>query len=986
MFKRMTCLMLVVLVLGLAHRGWGATKIIIVTNNPADEASYTPFLRNLLGNDITVEAEDDKYIDPLSTAAKADLNAADLIIVSRRTSSGKFVTGIPFWNGLAVPLVLHSSFLIGDDRWRWMPGGTQNVDVTRVGVVDGNDPVFDGVTITGGQVEISSTVLAGVDVSNQNSVGNGTKIATPAGSDKVMIARWAAGIEYYPGSGHIAGGPRLFFGMRTDEFLPFINDNGKKMLGNAILSILGRLGSAPTASDPKPANAQMDVARDTLLSWTPGIVDGKHDVYFGTVSQSVNDASRANPQGVLAGQNVSGNEYDPAGLLEFGRTYYWRVDEVNAVNLNISKGDVWSFTVEPYVYPIKNIVATASSAEVGMGPENTVNGSGLNANDQHSTELKDMWLSAGVQPNWIQFAFDKVYKLRELWVWNSNQVIEKVVGFGARSVTIEYSVDGSTWTPLAGVPEFAKATGAATYAHNTTISFGGVSAKYVKLSINSSWAGVPQASLSEVRFFYVPVQAREPVPADAATGVDPSTVLSWRAGREAAVHELYFSPDRQAVADGIALVGRPSGASYAPSPLELGTTYYWKVVEVNEAAGPSAWESDVWGFSTRPLSVIDDFEGYTNDSPNRVFQTWIDGLGFSKDEFFPNGNAGNGTGALVGYDPAGGNIMETAIIHGGKQAMPVEYNNVNQPYYSEVERTWPTPQDWTANGADTLVLYVRGNPVRFSQTSSDTITMSAAGTDIWNTADELRFASKRLNGNGTILVKVNGIENTNAWVKAGVMIRESLDPGSRFAAVYGTPGNGVHFQARAVTAGAATSDSAVSTTEQTALKAPVWIKLERSGNSFSGFYSTDGVKWTAMSWNPQTVNMTGNIYVGLAISSHVVGVPATAEFSAISMTGGVTGAWEVADIGVTHPGNDPSSLYVVVQDSAGKVKVVSHPDPAATNVASWQEWRISLSDFSGVNMAGVKKLSIGVGNRASPKVGGAGMLYIDDILVGHPAP
>ena len=202
MFKRMTCLMLVVLVLGLAHRGWGTTKIIIVTNTPADEASYTPFLRNLLGNDITVEALKDKYIDPLSAAAKADLNVADLIIVSRRTSSGKFVADIKFWNELAAPVLLHSSFLIGADRWRWLPGSTQNVDVTRVGVVDGNDLVFDGVTITGGQVEISSTILAGVDVSDQDSVGNGTKIATPGGSNRVMIARWAAGTEYYPGSGN----------------------------------------------------------------------------------------------------------------------------------------------------------------------------------------------------------------------------------------------------------------------------------------------------------------------------------------------------------------------------------------------------------------------------------------------------------------------------------------------------------------------------------------------------------------------------------------------------------------------------------------------------------------------------------------------------------------------------------------------------------------------------------------------------------------
>ena len=140
-----------------------------------------------------------------------------------------------------------------------------------------------------------------------------------------------------------------------------------------------------------------------------------------------------------------------------------------------------------------------------------------------------------------------------------------------------------------------------------------------------------------------------------------------------------------------------------------------------------------------------------------------------------------------------------------------------------------------------------------------------------------------------------------------------------------------------------------------------------------------------MSWNPQTVNMTGNVYVGLAVSSHVAGVAAAAEFAAIATSGSVTGTWQVVEIGVTHPGNDPSPLYVAVQDGAGKVKVVSHPDPAATTITSWQEWRIALSDFSGVNLAGVKKLIIGVGNRTSPKAGGTGMVYLDDILAGHPA-
>ncbi len=368
MGKRAAYLLFLMSILGLTSPGWATTKIIIVTNDPGTEASYTPFLKNLLGNDITVEALKDKYIDPLSAGAKADLSAANLVIVSRKTSSGKFVANIKFWNDLPVPVLLHSSFLIGADRWRWLPGSTGNMDIMTVGVVDASDSVFDGVTVTNNQVQLCSTPMAGLDLSDQDSVGNGTKIATPAGSNRVLIARWAAGTEYYPGSGQVAGGPRLFFGMRTHEFIPVLNESGKKMLGNAILSLLGLLGPAPKVSDPKPAQAQTDVAQDIVLSWTPGIAGATHDVYFGTVSQSVSDASRANPQGVLAGQNVSGNEYDPAGLLKFGQTYYWRVDEVNGVSPKISKGDVWSFTVEPYTYPLKNVTATASGSQPGMGP------------------------------------------------------------------------------------------------------------------------------------------------------------------------------------------------------------------------------------------------------------------------------------------------------------------------------------------------------------------------------------------------------------------------------------------------------------------------------------------------------------------------------------------------------------------------------------------------------------------------------------------
>jgi len=83
----------------------------------------------------------------------------------------------------------------------------------------------------------------------------------------------------------------------------------------------------------------------------------------------------------------------------------------------------------------------------------------LDDDDLHSTVDTDMWLSAedGPQPTWIQYEFDKAYKLHEMWVWNHNTGFEYVLGFGLKDVTVKYSTNGTDWTELAGVPEFAQA-------------------------------------------------------------------------------------------------------------------------------------------------------------------------------------------------------------------------------------------------------------------------------------------------------------------------------------------------------------------------------------------------------------------------------------------------------------------------------------------------------------------------------------------------
>ncbi|MCH7556076.1 MAG: hypothetical protein IIB56_01320 [Planctomycetes bacterium] len=453
-----------------------------------------------------------------------------------------------------------------------------------------------------------------------------------------------------------------------------------------------------SASNSSPANKATDVPRDVVLSWTPGEfaapTDG-HKVYFGDNFNDVNDA--------IGGVAQGANSYTPAQRLDFGTTYYWRVDEVNAPPTSQIefKGNVWQFTTEPIAYAIENITATASSSEANKGPENTINGSGLDANDLHSIEPTDMWLS-GSEPNaWIEYELDKVYKLHQMWVWNSNDSLESVIGFGFKDVAIEYSVNGTDYTTLGTTHEFARAPGAVDYAHNTTIDFGGVTAKYVRLITNNNWGDLlDQYGLSEVRFFSIPVFAREPSPDSGATDVAVDVTLGFRAGREAVTHDVYLSTDEQAVIDGNVPVTTVTETNYGPLSLDLDTTYYWKINEVNEAETPTTWQGDIWNFTTHEFLVVDGFEDYNDYPPDEIWSTWVDGYGVPAN------------GATVGYPNPDWNqdehYVETTIVHGDSQAMPFFYSNTGGAAYSEGERTFAVPQDWTKAGVQTLTLWFHG--------------------------------------------------------------------------------------------------------------------------------------------------------------------------------------------------------------------------------------------------------------------------------------
>jgi hypothetical protein len=723
--------------------------------------------------------------------------------------------------------------------------------------------------------------------------------------------------------------------------------------------------------NPNPGNHATDVPVDTLLAWNAGSFAASHDVYFGASLADVNSASRAKPAGLLASQGQNGTTFDPPGSLAYGQTYYWRIDEVNkAPDGTIYKGEVWSFTAEPYGYPITKLTATASTAQNGMGPEKTIDGSGLTG-DTHGSDPMTMWMSTGAQPNWIQYQFDKAYKLNDLKVWNSNQPVEGYLGFGAKKVTVEYSADGTTWKALDNVPDFGRGTGLPGYAANTTVKFGGVTAKYVKLTINTTWGGMsPMTGLSEVQFSYVPVQAFAPQPATGATGLGVSTTLSWRSGREAASHKVFFGTDQAAVTNGTASAKTLTSHTFDPGALAYGTTYYWKVDEVNTVTYPG----DVWKFTTQEFVAVDDFESY-DDLNNRIYDTWIDGMTDSK------------SGSVVGYLTAP--FAEQTILHGGLQAMPLAYDNTKSPFYSEATRDLGTPQDWTGNGATHMNVWFRGYPAVAGVAVTETtgkMTLTGGGTDIWNNSDDFTFAYKTLTGDGSIVARVVSIgAGTNTWAKGGVMVRDSLNGGSTFldmvmtANTDGAAGNGASVQYRLTTNGACANTDA-----STLLKLPYWVKIQRTGDSVTGYVSSNGTTWTMMGTS-QTIAMTAPVYVGLCVTAHQAGEQRTVQFDGIATTGSVTGSWQGAQINSPRY-NDAAGLYVIVEDSTGKNKMIAHPDPAAAATGAWTQWKIALSDLTaaGVKTNKVKKLTIGAGDRNSPKSGAAGMLYIDDFGFGCP--
>jgi hypothetical protein len=795
-----------------------------------------------------------------------------------------------------------------------------------------------------------------------------------------------------------------------------------------------------TAWNPSPADDTECILTDADLSWGAGSTANRHEVYFGTDETAVANATTDSAE---FKSSQSGTTYEPGNLVN-NTTYFWRIDEVEEDGTT-HKGQVWSFkTLADISIYNPNQVGWWKLDGGCAGNNIVVDSSGYNQHgilrgdpqwvagyDGGALQLDGrgdyvelpigsligsltnstfmLWIDSVAGGSWVR-AFDfnndpNVYMcLGPRWWFmddmyfaittsgEDNQTLVQPTGFdietGWHHVAVTINADESTFILYYDGEELARNTFATLSPQdlgNTTNNWLGRShdpenSYYLGFmddfriyNYALSQAEIARAMLGDPRLAWNPMPVNTVI-----TDIENALPLNWTPGEQAAQHDVYLGTDELAVdsadtSDTTGIYrGRQDANSYTPPEgVEPNQVYYWRIDEVNTDTTIS--KGRVWSFTVADYLIVDDFEHY-DDIDNKIFDTWIDTFV-------------NNTGMTVGYfDPP---FAEQTIVHSGRQSMYMRYDNdgtVNEGttyeqsgllLYSEAEREWTDPQDWTRKGVNSLALWFRGVPASVgSFTIGPPITMTAAGVDIWGTADQFHFAYKRLSGAGSITARVISITNTDPWAKAGVMIRQSLDADSVHAIVVVTPGNGVAYEYRPEAGGDSVEEVA-----QAGITAPQWVKLTRSGNNFTAEYSANGTTWNTLG-APIVIPMLVDVYVGLCLTSHNVDATCTAEFSDVAINGTVTGDWQSQDIGIAS--NIPEPMYVVLEDSAANSAVVKHPDPAATTIGTWTQWNIPLTDFAGVNLQAVKKMAIGVGDRANPQAGSSGTLYIDDIWLSLP--
>ncbi len=522
--------------------------------------------------------------------------------------------------------------------------------------------------------------------------------------------------------------------------------------------------SAKLASQPVPADGAILVDPNATLSWTAGSGAASHSVYLGTDPNAPS----------LVSQGQTGTTYDPAQL-EFGTTYFWRVDEFDGVDTHV--GERWSFKTTPDIQAAdpnfvgwwtfdhdENHIAidwsgNAHHGEI-FGEPNRVAGYKLTGLSFDGVDDRvevpqvitaDLTLMAWMKTDapgpagttgregsglfWSDHAGGGDHF--SVAVVGTKLAFETGPGGNPTTFSNRDVVTGE-WVHVAvtrlddssQVQILVDGTVDAVGTHTGDKNVG--SNPLIEIGANTLDARYFRGQIDEVRVYSRVLTSEEIVAAmrgDPALAWNPRPAmnqvidiqynkpLTWSAGEKAAQHDVYLGTDKAAVQaatpeTGEVYAGRQVETTCdLASPLAWDTGYFWRVDEI--ADDGTVTKGNVWNFTVADYLIVDDLESYTDnmDANEAIFQTWTDGYGSSDN------------GSQVGYTDSP--FAERAFVHSGRQSMPLQYTNLGDIVVSEARRSWTSPQDWSVHGLGRIVLYVRGGADNVAMPLYVTITDAA---------------------------------------------------------------------------------------------------------------------------------------------------------------------------------------------------------------------------------------------------------------------
>ena len=164
--------------------------------------------------------------------------------------------------------------------------------------------------------------------------------------------------------------------------------------------------------------------------------------------------------------------------------------------------------------------------------------------------------------------------------------------------------------------------------------------------------------------------------------------------------------------------------------------------------------------------------------------------------------------------------------------------------------------------------------------SGTTFSMEACGSDIYGSSDTFGYIFQTGGTACKIVARMVSMDNTGTYAKAGLMIRETLAANSAYVDAVFLPNGTLQCQSRSVA-----GQSAVTNLSTNGFTAPYWVKLVRSGTTFTSFVSANGTSWTREA--TVAVAMASSMYVGMPLSSNNTGALCTAMFDNVSVSGSV---------------------------------------------------------------------------------------------------